>query len=187
MKKCEQYYLNFFIYCRPFTWWQNLLFSKKYPNSRLHHSYCLPFMYWRPHKQNQQKTFTCSAKLAKYNQLRYSDLCSKNYQIVKVQRSKYWGQPLLLLTAGEIEPTLSSEKFERQTNFPAIKSSAAGKRSLLYKILHQQRDPQPKYPMLLFVHIKEIQYRKLHLPSLSRQCIHYDYKQKNDKVLILLR
>ena len=50
-----------------------------------------------------------------------------------MQRSKYWGQPLLLLTAGEIEPTLSSEKFERQTNFPAIKSSSAGKRSLLYR------------------------------------------------------
>ena len=97
--------------------------------------------------KTNEKTFTCSAKLAKYNQLRYSDLCSKNYQIVKVQRSKYWGQPLLLLTAGEIEPTLSSEKFERQTNFPAIKSSTAGKRSLLYKILHQQRDPEPKYPI----------------------------------------
>ena len=54
MKICEQYYLNSFIYCRPFTssitWWQNLLFSKKYPNSRLHHSYCLPFIL--PHKQN---------------------------------------------------------------------------------------------------------------------------------------
>ena len=66
---------------------------------------------------------------------------------IQMQRSKYWGQPLLLLTAGEIEPTLSSEKFERQTNFPAIKSSTAGKRSLLFKILHQQRDPEPKYPI----------------------------------------
>ena len=106
-----------------------------------------------------------------------------------MQRSKYWGQPLLLLTAGEIEPTLSSEKFERQTNFPAIKSSSAGKRSLLYKILHQQRDPEPKYPMLLFVHkVKKYSIKKYtELPSLSRQYIHYDYKQKNDKVLILLR
>ena len=123
--------------------------------------------------KTNEKTFTCSAKLAKYNELRCSDLCSKNYQIVKVQRSKYWGQPLLLLTAGEIEPTLSSEKFERQTNFPAIKSSTAGKRSLLFKILHQQRDPEPKYPILFFVHIvkKYSIKRYTELSSLSRQYI----------------
>ena len=144
--------------------------------------------HWRPHKHNPRIKHIRA-------QVNWQNTTNSNIQICRAKitrsskcRDQNIGDNLFYCwpPAKLNRPYLRRNSRDKQT-FLRLKVPPQENAPSCIKILHQQRDPEPKYPMLLFVHIKEIQYRKLHLPSLSRQYIHYDYKQKNDKVLILLR